>query len=370
VYSVEGTFTFERPVRVDRTLDLSGAWIVPPFGDAHSHSLDGNEGRDRKAIRRYLTDGVFYVKLPGNFPVSEALKQRYGLNRANGLDVVMAQGAALTATGGHPYRLAREVWLRFGYAKGPVQALDGHRFFTIDSAADLERKWPAILRQRPDFIKTVLWFSGTHEERKRQPEHYGRYGLDPRLLPGIVAKAHAAGLTVSTHVNDAVDFHLAVAAGSDEIAHLPLSGTTAISVADAELAAARGVPVVTTCAIVPTLPSIARADLPKVLEIQRTNLALLRDAGVPLAIGGDDPADTSLAETEYLRKLGVFDNLALLRMWTGVTARTIFPKRKIGELSPGYEASFLALDGNPLEEWRNVRRIRLRFKQGVLLAPD
>jgi hypothetical protein len=31
----------------------------------------------------------------------------------------------------------------------------------------------------------------------------------------------------------------------------------------------------------------------------------------------------------------------------------------------GYEASFLALGGNPLDDWRNIRRIRLRFKQGV-----
>jgi hypothetical protein len=29
----------------------------------------------------------------------------------------------------------------------------------------------------------------------------------------------------------------------------------------------------------------------------------------------------------------------------------------------------LALEGNPLEDLRNVRKIKLRFKQGVLLEP-
>ncbi|MGH9844565.1 MAG: hypothetical protein ACREEM_38075 [Blastocatellia bacterium] len=45
------------------------------------------------------------------------------------------------------------------------------------------------------------------------------------------------------------------------------------------------------------------------------------------------------------------------------------PQRKIGALSEGYEASFLAWEGNPLEDLQNVRRIKLRFKQGVLLEP-
>ena len=48
------------------------------------------------------------------------------------------------------------------------------------------------------------------------------------------------------------------------------------------------------------------------------------------------------------------------------TAKTIFPQRKIGVLSEGYESGFLALEDNPLEDLQNVRKIKLRFKQGVL----
>jgi imidazolonepropionase-like amidohydrolase len=46
--------------------------------------------------------------------------------------------------------------------------------------------------------------------------------------------------------------------------------------------------------------------------------------------------------------------------------------RRIGKLAPGYEASFLVLDGNPLVDFANVQRIRLRFKQGtvILLPPS
>jgi imidazolonepropionase-like amidohydrolase len=48
----------------------------------------------------------------------------------------------------------------------------------------------------------------------------------------------------------------------------------------------------------------------------------------------------------------------------------IFPQRRIGLLREGYEASFLAFEGNPLDDWRNIRRIRPRFKQGVEVRPS
>jgi imidazolonepropionase-like amidohydrolase len=57
----------------------------------------------------------------------------------------------------------------------------------------------------------------------------------------------------------------------------------------------------------------------------------------------------------------------LLKLWTEATVKTIFPDRKLGALREGYEASFLALDGNPIEDWQSVRRIKIRFKQGFVV---
>jgi imidazolonepropionase-like amidohydrolase len=85
-------------------------------------------------------------------------------------------------------------------------------------------------------------------------------------------------------------------------------------------------------------------------------------------IGSDNPQDTSLLEFQQLAALKVFDNLEMLRMWAQTTPQAIFPGRRIGELREGYEASFLALEGNPLDNLDNVRKIRLRFKQGQLLG--
>ncbi|HEY6403042.1 MAG TPA: hypothetical protein VI479_16605, partial [Blastocatellia bacterium] len=61
------------------------------------------------------------------------------------------------------------------------------------------------------------------------------------------------------------------------------------------------------------------------------------------------------------------DTLTLLKMWCEATSQAIFPRRKIGRLAEGYEASFVLLDGNPLQDFEQVKAIRMRLKQGNLL---
>ena len=143
-----------------------------------------------------------------------------------------------------------------------------------------------------------------------------------------------------------------------------------ISAEDARLAAKRRVVVNTTSALpVPSLIRMGTVIESDVRKTEAANLKLLIENGVTLAIGSDDPTDTSGKEVEYLRRLGVFDNLSLLKLWTETTAQTMFPKRQIGALREGYEASFLGLAGDPLTDFENVRRIRIRFKQGFVLEP-
>ena len=93
---------------------------------------------------------------------------------------------------------------------------------------------------------------------------------------------------------------------------------------------------------------------------------LLQRAGVSLLIGSDH-AETSLAEVLHLRSLQLFDDRTLLKMWCESTPAAMFPGRRIAKFTEGYEASFLALAGNPLEDFEQVRAIRRRFKQGVPL---
>ena len=90
---------------------------------------------------------------------------------------------------------------------------------------------------------------------------------------------------------------------------------------------------------------------------------------MPLLLGSDRFGDTAATEAAALVRSGLFSNLELLRMWSVTTPRAIFPDRRIGRLSDGYEASFLVLEADPLADFANTRRIVRRVKQGVEINP-
>ena len=369
-YSVGGMLTSKKPARVDSVIDLKGGYVVPPFGEAHNHNVEGAE--PEKVIRRYLEDGIFYVKSPNNLPRGRAALAGK-VNTATSLDVVFANGG-LTSDGGHPAGLVRRNISRGVFTEADAE---GAFYYEIDSEAELERKWGAVLAGRPDFIKTYLLYSEEYAKRKVDESFFGRRGLNPALLPGIVKKAHAARLRVSAHVESAADFHHALAAGVDEINHMPGFRGDAnnefpdpavyeITEADAKLAARKGTFVVTTLGGFRQLGEENPARRAAEALFVR-NLRMLSKHSVRIAVGSDSYRETSAPEARFLASLKVFDNLTLLKMWCETTAETIFPGRKIGRLKDGYEASFLVLAGDPLENFAYTGRIEMRFKQGNML---
>jgi imidazolonepropionase-like amidohydrolase len=366
-WSVNGRLTFSRPMRVDRALDLSGAYLIPPFADAHNHGIGtGDEQRDRAMIGRYLRDGVLYMQSMGNAPLTRADRDRLGLDGRSGVDAMLAQGT-ITGPGGHPMGLLRNVLLPQGYFPGhTIETLEDYRFYEVGSVQELQDKWPKIRAAQGDLIKFFLFNSDEHDARKHDDKFFGRRGLDPQLAVQVVRLAHRDGLRAAAHVVNVADFRVALAAGVDIIAHLPSEGM--LTEDDARRAAERNVPVVTTCGFLTRLARNNPQESAAILARQAPNLRLLKQAGVRIVIGSDDPADTTSAEVAHLRRLGVFSDRELLSMWTETTPRTIFPARKIGSLEEGYEASFLALEADPLADWTATGRIELRVKRGVVLG--
>src|SRR5262249_34491931 len=211
-YSVGGLFADRAPERIDETVDLKDGFAVPPFADAHNHAIAGPNNID-KTLRRYLTDGIFYAKNPASIR-RDTLQIADRINRPDSVDVVFAN-AGITATGGHPVKLY-EQFLSKVKKPGPDGTFENIAYVLIDSEEDLSKKWPAILADRPDFIKSHLLYSEEFEKRRADPAYYGNRGLDPKILAKIVEKAHEAGLRVSCHIETAQDFRNALAAGVDE----------------------------------------------------------------------------------------------------------------------------------------------------------
>jgi imidazolonepropionase-like amidohydrolase len=378
-YSVNGVLTTKKPSGMASVIDLTGKYVIPPFGEAHNHNVEwNNEETFARTKRMYLEAGIFYVKNPNNLP--RARTPLLGkINIPTSIDVVFANGG-LTASGGHPLGVVRRNLERGGMTK---EDAEGSFYFIIDDLADLDRKWEKILSGKPDFIKTYLQYSEEYEKRKDDEAYFDWRGLNPNLLPEIVRRAHRAGLRVSTHVETATDFHNALVAGVDEINHTPGfrpekgdwtkyqdPSRYKISEEDARLAARKRVVVVTTLvsAIEHALQKKEGEPFDALRDLLVHNLNILKKYDVRIAIGSDSYRQTALVEALNLHQLGVFDNRTLLKMWCESTVETIFPKRKIGYLKEGYEASFLVLTGDPLQDFTNVRKIDKRVKQGEILS--
>ncbi len=369
-YSINEVLTFKKPARIDKVFDLKNGYVIPPFAEGHNHWLEPQ--RVDEYIQNYLRDGVFYVKDEANMP-NIVSQFRGKLNRPTSVDFITAlQG--FTGSGGHPLEIIRQ-FQKMGVLpkEWTERDFDGKAVMIVNDAKDIPSRWSLLLESKPDFVKVFLNYSGQGESRKGNPK---KTGLNPRFLPEIVRLAHKAGLYVSAHISTAADFHNALVAGVDEIAHLPFvdfdkelgNKHFLISETDARLAAKRRVRVITTLGWL-------RADLgddPQREKEARTqvvvpNLRLLKRYRVKLLVGSDQFRQTSLPEILLISSLNVFTNLELLKMSCEITPQAIFPKRKIGFLRKGYEASFLVLDGNPLTNFEQIKNIKLRFKQGVLL---
>ena len=371
MYVQHGMFVGSPSRAADSVIDLQNLFVIPPFGEAHTHLLEGMPDIDMK-IRAYLKHGVFYVKNPNN--VREWTKNIFSkINKPTSIDGSFAN-AGITITGGHPQVLYEEVVLQ--HLKGAIPGIEkswfkNRAFFNANNEVELNNIWPVIKEGKPDFIKIYLANSediGNYND----PGYKLRKGLDLTMAKLIVAKAHHEKLRVSAHVETAADFRLALEAGVDEINHTPGFYIVAadkadrykLTEADAVRAAKQNVTVVTTFHSSNLIED--QSLLPLSRKVQGDNLKLLHKHGVAIAIGSDH-ADSPVREIEVMQELKLFDNLTLLKMWTENTAKTIFPGRKVGYLKEGYEASFLVMSYDPITSLKPINEIVWRVKQGVFI---
>ncbi len=377
-YSVNGLLTKTEPAVIDTIIDLQQNYIIPPFGDAHNHSPEVEEDLP-VYIERYLADGIFYIKNPNNIPfTTKRIADK--INIPTSVDVIYANGG-LTASGGHPV-LLYNFMLTTRYKKmipgWTNKSMEGEAYYVINNKEDLEKKWPFILSDKPAFLKAYLLYSEEFSQRKNDTLFNGKKGLDPAILTMIVKKAHEKKLSVSCHVETPADLVNALKSSVNEINHLPgyqvrwKDGYNAdyylLTPSIVRSMKKKKIHADPTYSLGET--EIVEKDSTQYFArrtVQIKNLQLLKKYKVPVTVGCDSYNLTSRTEIVYLHQLGIYSNLELLKMWSETTPLAIFPQRKIGFLKEGYEASFLLLKKNPLENFNDLLNISLRVKQGVLL---
>ena len=389
-YSVKGFLTKRRPARIDETIDLKNGFVIPPFADAHTHNLDGVINLE-KTVKAYLDEGTFYVQVLANH-ATNVKQTRQILNKPSTLDVIYAN-AMLTCTYGHPFMvyepLAMGIYSPADAFKRVEEVKKSRRaendaYVFLDSKADVDAKWEKILATKPDIIKIALLDAENYDKDAAAGEMINR-GLSPEVAGYVVEKAHQANLRVFAHIETANDFRLGLKIGVTGFAHAPYydwdgkletKPADDLTAADMKLAAEKKVVVIPTAARGVFRQTdydrdgkgtLDRERFARVVDRYRKLFNEMRRRGVRFAFGLDNYGSTLMPELQYFHDNKIFDDLTLLKIAVEDAPQTIFPNRKIGKLEENYEANFLVLNGNPLTDFNQIKKINLRFKQGVFI---
>lgn len=381
-YIVDGRLTDRRPSKVDRRIDLTGKFVMPPFGDAHTHGFDGPYGLPAQRAAG-LDAGVFYA-MTMTAPSSSVSQIRTQLSGPRNVDVATAMGG-ITGPRSHPAEIYEATALGFySYEQQLANADAIHRsrkfaddaYYVVESRDDVDRKWPMIAGFDPDFIKVYLRSSETFGQVEANWGAGG--GIDPKLLPYIVDKAHASGRRVAVAVSSRYDFLAAAQAGAEMATHPPcyqdasapgpyqdFDSEEECRLLPSDLAAAEKAGLATI--LIATEWTGERPE--QLLRWEQANVADLAGRGLPLAVGSNAYGTTMVPGVIAGMMADLYPRADILRWATTGSARLAFPDRRAGCLERGCEASFLVLADDPLTDPRTLGSIQLRIKDGLVLLP-
>jgi imidazolonepropionase-like amidohydrolase len=86
-----------------------------------------------------------------------------------------------------------------------------------------------------------------------------------------------------------------------------------------------------------------------------------------LLVGSDRGEYNSIDEAVFLVNRGFMTKSEVLQSLTKTTVEKLFVHRKIGEHGNGFEATFVVLDANPLENINHIRTVKMVVKRGHTL---
>jgi imidazolonepropionase-like amidohydrolase len=118
-------------------------------------------------------------------------------------------------------------------------------------------------------------------------------------------------------------------------------------------------------AVPPDKEAVYAQALPRLLRL----LKRLHDSGVPIMPGSDGFAGYSLhRELELYAQAGIA-NAEVLRLATLTPARVLGVEKDRGSITPGKLADLVLVDGDPLRDMRDIRRVWRTVKGGQVYDP-
>ena len=348
------------------SVDVSGKWLLPGLIDAHIHvCYNGAESvfalleRPRDALVLEAVDIVRRILSHGTTTVRDIGGEKYiEMSLRNAIEAGFIQGPrmktsgrVISMTGGHAHFIARE-------ADGPDEVRKAARE-QIKAGAD-----------------TVKLMATGGSATPGQDIMASQFTVDE--IKAAVETAHMMGRTVAAHCHGTGGIKNCLLAGVDSIEH-----GTYLDEETADMMVENGASLVLTLGVGnPDLQSyplspVQKADaerrkpmIEKGIRQIRETIALARAKGVFLGSGSDAggnplaPHHYSMArELELLVENGIAE-MEAIGIVTMNNAKILRWENDIGSIEPGKLADLLVIDGDPLVDIRNVRKVAAVYKGG------
>ena len=360
-------------------VDLQGGYLMPGLINMHVH-LAGNgkpqkKQRDNEALTKKLmgsalSRAVTYRVVAG-FAKTELMSGVTTIRTVGGLGDFDTRLRDEIADG-------KRVGPRILAANRGISVPGGHMAGSVAVAADsIEAALAQIERsekENVDLIKLMITGGVLDAKAKGVP---GELKMAPEMVKAVCEKAHKKGYKVAAHVESPEGVKVALANGVDSIEHGAKADEEMIRLFQEHKAF-----LCTT--ISPALPyALFDRSVSNASEVEQYNGNIVFDGiiscakaalenGIPVVLGNDVgcPWITQYdfwRELYYFQKyVGVSNSFALYTA-TGRSAELAGIGDITGTITPGKCADMIVTEGNPLEDLRYLRHVRMVVARGNMI---
>lgn len=360
-------------------VDLQGGYLMPGLINMHVH-LAGNgkpqkKQRDNEALTKKLmgsalSRAVTYRVVAG-FAKTELMSGVTTIRTVGGLGDFDTRLRDEIADG-------KRVGPRILAANRGISVPGGHMAGSVAVAADSIEAALAQIEQSEkenvDLIKLMITGGVLDAKAKGVP---GELKMAPEMVKAVCEKAHKKGYKVAAHVESSEGVKVALANGVDSIEHGAKADEEMIRLFQEHKAF-----LCTT--ISPALPyALFDRSVSNASEVEQYNGNVVFDGiiscakaalenGIPVVLGNDVgcPWITQYdfwRELYYFQKyVGVSNSFALYTA-TGRSAELAGIGDITGTITPGKCADMIVTEGNPLEDLRYLRHVRMVVARGNMI---
>lgn len=330
------------PVQGEPVIDGTGKFLIPGLIDVHVHVRGGGGWGEKPApnveqgmagLRDYITRGITTIFDAGNSP-----DFIYGLRARERAGEIVSP------------RL---------FTTGQMAGTSQFRGSAPDTTApwdEVQARLDRLLSLKPDLLKFSF-------------ERFGKVpgeivaAVPNEMMQRAVRYVRGKGVRTTIHITDERIAAIVVGAGMTTLEHPVV--TAPISDEFASTLVRKKIPFATTLSVFDDLKTMMWPEWTAPMRsVAMTNVRKLSEMGGVAVIGSDnwDPAMT-LREIDVVGEAGI-EPLKVIRIATLNGAHFLNREREFGSIEAGKRADMVLLDGDPVADLTNLRRVAAVFKDG------